>query len=96
MANLISWLLAGLVKYWYQIWDQIRAFGDWMFGQMLTAAEGLFPTVNWSGVQDWLDKINYVFPLSEFLVMFTAWFAIWLGVFVYRAVKSWIPTVSGS
>lgn len=42
----------------------------------------------------YMEKINYVLPLSETLAMLVVLFDLWVIGLLYRAIKSWIPTVN--
>jgi hypothetical protein len=73
---------------------QIRAFGDLAIARLLDALQGMFPTVDWSGARSVLDSINFFFPLSETISYVTILLSLWLLVWLYRLIKSWIPTVA--
>ena len=95
------WLILNRVFGWVLDWvikqfNAIRTLGDWAITQLLAGLSHLFPTVSWTSVQSYMDQLNYVFPLSEAVVMGSALLALWIGVWLYKAVKSWIPTVSGA
>ena len=61
-----------------------------VFGQ-LSAALQSYSFTAWYAV---FNQIDYFVPLSETSVLAVAWFALYVGVFVYRTAKSWIPFVS--
>jgi len=92
----LQWFLEKLGAWFLALFAQIRSVGESVLHGAMTALSSVFPTVSWSAMQTYLDQINYFFPLSECvsmgLVLFTVWFTVWS----YRAVKSWIPTVSGT
>jgi len=45
-------------------------------------------------LQSWFDQANFFFPLDTALVYAVTLSALWAACWVYRLVKSWVPTVS--
>jgi hypothetical protein len=81
---------------WSTIWSAVRALGDTLLGAFITAAQGMMPDVaaTWSANSGLVAQINHVFPLSETLALASVLFGLWVLVFGYKLVKSWLPTVS--
>jgi len=40
----------------------------------------------------WLNFVEYIYPVSETLAMVAVLTSIWLGASLIRVIKSWIPT----
>lgn len=72
----------------------MRVFGDVVLQNVCEAAVALFPSLSLTGLTATLDKINYFFPLSEGITLCAGVFSVWLAVWIYKGIKSWIPTVS--
>ncbi|HEX2980576.1 MAG TPA: hypothetical protein VHO48_09975 [Anaerolineaceae bacterium] len=96
MGKFFEWLVQQIQAYVAYLFALIRAWGDYLLGQLLLWAGNLFPSVNFTPMQSYANQINYFFPLSEVMALALVYLGLWTGVFVYRAVKSWVPTVSGS
>lgn len=45
-------------------------------------------------VLEWMQKANAVLPLEEMIAVLVALFVLWQVAILYRAVKSYIPTLS--
>ena len=83
IGEFVLWLFAAL-----------REFGELAIGGVLNGLSSKFPTVPWDSVRGTLDGVNYFFPLTETISFATMLLTLWLLIFLYRLVKSWIPTVA--
>lgn len=97
----ILWAVCQKIFAWFgewvkQLFEMLRGLGDQLLDFVFDRLGTVFPSVNWEPLQDSVDKLNYVFPLSETLVFATTLFMVWALVFAYRTVKSWLPLVSGT
>lgn len=82
-----------LTEWLFGIFGYIRGLGDSMIGSLISEMDARIPYLDVAFIQAELDKVNYFFPLSECLVYAAALFGLWVSVFAYRLVKSWIPLV---
>ncbi len=57
---------------------------------LIDGAEAFIPGVNWETWRNTFEGISVFFPLSEFVTYTMAFLALWVVLFVYRVVKSWI------
>lgn len=73
----------------------MKSLGAVIVSGVLASVSGLFPSLNVSGVQTFLANANYFFPLQEVVGMASLAGVLWVAVWAYRVVKSWVPTVSG-
>lgn len=87
---LASWLRTVVVEFF----GWIATAGEIVIDTLLTSVDFYFPSLDLSSLQPTLDKINYFFPLNEGVTLALSVFAVWCVVWVYKAVKSWVPTVS--
>ena len=83
----ITFIVTWLIGSFHSLSVGMVAF---VFGE-LSAAIPSYSFTSWYAV---FNQIDYFVPLSETSVMAVAWFALYVGVFVYRTAKSWIPFVS--
>jgi hypothetical protein len=86
-SGLVSWLQSFFGFIAQQGASVLTAF----FGRVLPT---FAPTVDWAPWLTYLQWANYFVPLNEGIVFGSMLFFTWLGVFVYRLVKSYVPTVS--
>lgn len=87
-----------LFKDFFQwFFGMIRVLGDTILASLFSVVSSLVPAApslaSWNTV---LEGINYFFPLSESIVMLTAYGVLWTGLVSYRLKKSWLPSVSGT
>lgn len=95
----------------YWLWDQVfhrlvdwvvyafqllRGWGDTAIHSLLGWAAVAFPAVDWASIKGYTDQVNFFFPLSETIALAVTYLGLWIGVWLYRTIKSWIPTVSGA
>lgn len=96
MEWLFQWLVSQLVGLVQAVWGWIVTTGQGLIGSALAAWAALFPSWDPAPLSGYLASINYFVPLAEMVTLSMVYVTVWLGVLVYRFVKSWIPTVSGS
>lgn len=96
MKNLFQWIFDALKKLLIWFFEQIQEFGGSILKGVLKFAELVLPVEYVQYFADFLGKADYFVPLREMAAFGTAIFAVWLALAVYRLVKSWIPTVSGT
>lgn len=98
--GLIKWAHDAAVKIWEFLRDLVWGLLSTLFsslasvmttvgGYMTTAVSGL------GAFTDYLAFANAWVPVDLFFQLLVAYTALAAAVFVYRTVKSWIPTVSG-
>lgn len=92
--NWFSVLVLWLKSFIMDFLAAMRAFGDVVLESSCEGIVELFPALDLTAATGLLDKINYFFPLSEAVTLCTVVFTVWISVWLYKAVKSWIPTVS--
>lgn len=89
-----------LVEAFVWIHERAQEAGDylvnWIFGILETCFPVLDLTSQDAAVQTMMAQANYIFPLNELISMALCWSVMWGSAMTYRAIKSWIPTVSGS
>ena len=93
LAALISEAVQFLIQV---IFAQLRGLGDSTLTALLVGVHALIPSVSLTGWTGYIANLNYVFPFSEMMGFVTLYLTLWSMVWAYRAIKSWIPTVSGS
>jgi hypothetical protein len=67
------------------------------FKSAYLALEG-FVAQLWASVEymhPYFDFLNAWVPVDLFIQLATAYSVLWVSLFTYRTIKSWIPTVSG-
>jgi len=94
----IVWsVLAVVVGYYLDVlsWleDKVTAVGDGISATLSAWGTG-FASFGAFGASAF-GMANSFFPVAEFLSMMGVYVALWVGLLIYRVVKSWIPTVSG-
>lgn len=85
VTYVITWLLSSF-----------HALSVSMIALVFSRLSAALPAYDFSPWLLLFDQIDYFFPLSETMLLGLAWFGIYVGCFVYRTGKSWIPFVSGS
>lgn len=89
-----AWLAEKLIDWALLFFESLRVYGDsvltWICGELST----YIPSPAFGSVAERLDQINYFFPLGEAISYGALLLGLWSVVFVYRVIKSWIPTVS--
>jgi len=93
---LVGKLVDGLVYVIQLLVDELRAFGDALIGGLVDLLASVVPAVDAPTINGWLNAGNYFLPISEGAAILVGLFGLWVAVWVYRLVKSWIPTVSGT
>lgn len=87
-------ILNTLKSFFQWIINSLKSLGDQIFQTVIDGFHAVMPTVNFAPVKQYWDQLNYFAPVSEFVTFLTLGFTLWLAVFMYKTVKSWIPTVS--
>lgn len=70
---------------------------DWLntnYSTITTAIDALASSVQGTPSTTYLAQANRILPLSEALGMLAVLFALRVAAFIFRFVKSWIPTVN--
>lgn len=96
VASYWDWVVKPLLSVVKYVWDAIRSVGDSLINYLCSALASAFPTVNWTPFNGMLANINSFFPLAELITYSLTLLSVYLLVVLYRMVKSWIPTVSGT
>lgn len=91
------WLLAGAKKLLTTLFAAVKTVGDAIIAGLLSGIGALLPNAGaqLASVGTLLGQINHFFPLSETVALAATLGALWVLVWGYKVVKSWIPTVSG-
>ena len=92
----LDWLEKAVVDVFWGVYKEFSWVGQHVMSWIVdaAAASGAFPMVNWTSVRTHLDAINFFFPLNETITIVLGLFTLWLTMWTYRMVKSWIPTES--
>jgi hypothetical protein len=98
-----TWLedLIRKAVFWLTSWihDLLQLFihaGDYVTGELINAVSAAIPSLSAVAASEYVQKINAFFPLSETMAFVTVYLVFYLVAMAYRAIKSWVPTVSGS
>lgn len=82
-----------LINFLNACFERLRAWGqsvfEWFFSQFAT----YIPIVNWYGIHDTIQGINAIIPFNEIMAYGNILGVLWIGVMIYRIIKSWIPFV---
>ena len=100
-------ILAISLSPWKWLYDRLEALVIWLFTKVsalgllviVTVKEHMaafVPASNMNLIDGYLSGINYFFPLNELVGFATSLFGVWVVCLLYRLIKSWIPTVSGT
>lgn len=89
------WALERLGGVLEAVLAKIALLGETVLGGLMLAVSTAFPEVDPAAISDVLGQANYLFPVSESVGLLTLYGGLWALCVGYRAVKSWIPTVSG-
>lgn len=84
----------------------LQDFFNWLIGvvhqmgldiinSVILNASSFFPALSWGVVQTYIDQLDDVFPVYETVTYLTSYIALWGLCFLYRLIKSWIPTENG-
>jgi hypothetical protein len=93
-VNPFKWLFDKLVGWWWEFVEWCRQTGIDLVNDVLTFAQEYLPSLEYfEPVMDYAAQINYFVPLSETILMATAYFSLWAFITGYRWLKSWIPGV---
>lgn len=81
---------------WFAQWllQSLRSIGEAAFAQAIDAMAALVPTTDLTPVQHYWNQLNYFLPAAEFLSYSLIGLGLWLILWAYKFVKSWIPSVS--
>ena len=87
--------------WWLTKWfhDLIQLFlhaGDYVTNEVINAVTTSIPSLSAVTASSYVAKINVFFPLSETMAFLTIYLGFYLVAMGYRAIKSWVPTLSGS
>ncbi|MDO4551768.1 MAG: hypothetical protein Q4C96_11020 [Planctomycetia bacterium] len=99
IVDLIYWCVAKFqFAFYYALdWILVKVVDFYLFFLELlppVAIDGMFSSA--STVAKYCGCFNAILPLSEMVICGSLYFSILLVWSVYKLVKSWIPTVSGS
>ena len=92
---MIVWLLRGIATLLLWFFNQVSGFGTAILNTLLTGAGLFVPAAAIHQMDAYLRYVDFFFPLTETVGYAGSLFSVWLVCVTYRAVKSWIPTVSG-
>ena len=96
MKTLLKWLFDKLGELSIWFFTKISALGVLVIVEVKRVMGNFIPAQNMHLIDGYLANINYFFPLSETVGFATSLFGVWVVCLLYRLVKSWIPTVSGT
>ncbi len=96
MKTLFQWLFDRLADLVIWLFTKISSLGLTIISSVKGAMGSIVPSSNMSLIDSHLSSINHFFPLSETVGFATTLFVVWVICLLYRLVKSWIPTVSGT
>lgn len=91
---MFKWLADNITGYISAFFDLIRAFGSSAISSVKTVAASAIPGFSSVSTDLYLAKMEVFFPVSETVGFLTIYMGLWVGVWGYRMVKSWIPTVA--
>lgn len=104
IASFTQWLWDTLKAFFVWLVEQLWLLVQWLFLQFqamgqavldntVAAWVALFPGVDWQPVADGLAWGNYFLPLGEAVTVVGLLLTLWVATFLYKLVKSWIPTI---
>lgn len=96
MKTLFKWLFDRIADLVIWLFTKISALGMLVIGSLKGVMVTFVPSANLNAFDEYLAGINYFFPLTETVGYATALFGVWVTCLLYRLVKSWLPTVSGT
>jgi hypothetical protein len=96
MKDLFGWLLEGLRLLLVEFLTHLQSIGRAVIETVVVAVVPLIPGLDLSSVQTVLAQMDYIVPLSETVAFGTAWSGVYISLIVYRVIKSWVPTLSGT
>jgi hypothetical protein len=79
--------------------DAMDGVGQGFFNTVFNVANAAMPTLDLttdSDVVTLLAGVNYLVPLTEATGFALTWLSTWGAILLYKTIKSWLPTVSGS
>jgi len=91
-----TWLYGKLEQLVIWLFTKISALGIIVIATVRDRMEPFVPAQNLALIDSYLAGINFFFPLNELIGFATSLFSVWVVCLIYRAVKSWLPTVSGT
>lgn len=96
LEDLIRKAVWWLTDWFHDLIQQFLHAGDYVTGELIDAVANAIPSVSAVAASEYVGKINVFFPLSETMAFLTVYLVFYLVAMAYRAIKSWVPTVSGS
>jgi hypothetical protein len=72
------------------VYGWLKAYGDGVISWLLTMANNHMPSPAYSTFEGVLKQINFFIPLSETIALASVLLALWVMVYLYRVVKSWL------
>lgn len=96
MSSFFTWLLHGIATLLVWFFNAVSAFGSNILNTLLSGAAPFVSPSALHQMDSVLRSVNFFFPLTESVGFATSLFGVWLVCLTYRAVKSWIPFLSGS
>lgn len=78
------------------IWDGVRSAGETVLSSAFDVLAAEFPTLSWGTYQWYFDMVNSFVPVEEWLGFRLTYFTLWAALLSYKAIKSWLPGVSGT
>jgi len=95
MSTMIQWLMSGIAALVVWLFNTVSAFGQMVINAVQSGLTLFVSPASLHTMDGYLAYVNFFFPLTETVGFATSLFTLWVVSVVYRAVKSWIPTVSG-
>ena len=95
MSTLIQWLMSGIATLVVWFFNTVSSLGQTVINGVQSGLVLFVAPASLHTMDAYLGYVNFFFPLTETVGFATSLFALWVVSVVYRAVKSWIPTVSG-
>ncbi|MFA5262714.1 MAG: hypothetical protein WC378_02745 [Opitutaceae bacterium] len=96
MKTLFKWLFDRLADLVIWLFVKVSALGMVVIGSVKGVMGAIVPASNMDLIDQYLAGINHFFPLTETVGFATTLFGVWVICLLYRLIKSWIPTVSGT
>ncbi|MBI2517112.1 MAG: hypothetical protein HYV95_09370 [Opitutae bacterium] len=96
MKALFQWLFDRLADLVIWIFTKVSALGLTIITGVKGALGMIVPQANLALLDQYHAGINHFFPLNETVGLATSLFGVWVICVLYRLIKSWVPTVSGT
>ena len=99
--GLMKWAHDVFVMVWETLRDLLWAAILPLFGALTSAVAAVGDYIvllnsALSGITPYLSFANAWVPVDLFFQLASAYSSLWLSLLIYRTVKSWLPTLSGS